>query len=69
MPKLCFCIRWISGSRSAYGERNIDALFFLFGWDQYLLNKKCDGTHYAKLVFLHSVGSVGHVMHSSASRE
>jgi hypothetical protein len=29
--------------------------------------KKCPGTHYAQLVFLHLVGSAGHVVHSGAS--
>jgi hypothetical protein len=29
--------------------------------------KKCAGIRYTKLVFLHSVGSVGHVVHSGAS--
>jgi hypothetical protein len=29
--------------------------------------KKCTGTHDAELVFLHLVGSVGHVVHSGAS--
>jgi hypothetical protein len=29
--------------------------------------KKHTGTRYAKLVFLHPVGSVGHKVHSSAS--
>jgi hypothetical protein len=29
-------------------------------------NKKHAGTHYAELVFLHPVGFVGHVVHSSA---
>jgi hypothetical protein len=31
-------------------------------------NKKCAGTRYAELVFLHLVGSTGHVLHSDASR-
>jgi hypothetical protein len=31
------------------------------------LTKKRIGTHYVKLVFLHSVGYAGHVVHSSAS--
>jgi hypothetical protein len=30
--------------------------------------KKCAGTGYAKVVFLHSVRSVGHIVHSGASR-
>jgi hypothetical protein len=30
-------------------------------------SKNRPGTHYAKLVFLHPVGSVGHVLHFGAS--
>jgi hypothetical protein len=30
-------------------------------------HRKCTGTHYAELVFLHLVGSVGHVVHFGAS--
>jgi hypothetical protein len=47
--------------------RNIDALFFMHGWGQYRFHKKHVGTRYVKLVFLHPVGSVGHVMHAGAS--
>jgi hypothetical protein len=47
--------------------RNIYALFFMPGWDRYVFDKKCVGTRYAKLVFLHPVGSVGHVVHFGAS--
>jgi hypothetical protein len=36
-------------------------------WDRYGLNKKCTGTHYTKLVFLHPVEFVGHVAHFVAS--
>jgi hypothetical protein len=36
-------------------------------WDWYGLHKKHVMTRYAKLVFLHPVGSAGHVVHSSPS--
>jgi hypothetical protein len=51
----------------AFGERNMIALFFKIGWDQYRFDKKRSGTRYAELVFLHPVGSAGHVVHSDAS--
>jgi hypothetical protein len=51
----------------ASGARNIDALFFILGWDQYGLHKKRAGTRYAELVFFHPVGFVGHVVRSGAS--
>jgi hypothetical protein len=39
----------------------------MLGWDQYGFHKKCVGTRYAKLIFLHPVGCAGHVVHSVAS--
>jgi hypothetical protein len=39
----------------------------MIGWDQYGFDKKRDGTHYAKLLFLLPMGSVGHVVHSVAT--
>jgi hypothetical protein len=41
-------------------------LFFMAGWDRYGFNKNHAGTHYDKLVFLHSVGSTCLVVHSGA---
>jgi hypothetical protein len=40
----------------------------MLGWDLYVFDTRHAWTHYAKLVFLHPVGSTGHVVHSSASR-
>jgi hypothetical protein len=37
--------------------------------DWYAYNKKCTGTRYTKLVFLHLVGYVSDVEHSVASEE
>jgi hypothetical protein len=51
----------------ASGTQNVDALFFIFGWDRYGFDKKHAGKHYTQLVFLHAVGYAGHVVHSSAS--
>jgi hypothetical protein len=37
--------------------------------DQYRFKKKMARTRYTKLVFLYLLGSVGHVVHSKASKE
>jgi hypothetical protein len=52
---------------NASGSQNIDALFFMLGWDQYGYDKKHSRTHYVKLMFLYPVGSSGRVEHSIVS--
>jgi hypothetical protein len=44
-------------------------LFLMLRWDQYGVGKKCVRTRYVELVFLHPVGSTGHVVHSGVSGE
>jgi hypothetical protein len=38
-------------------------------WDRYSFDKKHFRTRYVELLFLHPVGSAGHVVHFGASRE
>jgi hypothetical protein len=40
---------------------------FMVWWDCYMFDKKCIGTRYVELVFLHPVGSAGHLVHSGPS--
>jgi hypothetical protein len=47
-------------------SRNVDTLFFMPRWVQYKFDKKCIGTRYAELLFLHPVGSVSHVVRFGA---
>jgi hypothetical protein len=59
-------------SRSAFcasGARNIDALFFVLGWDRSGFHEKHIGTSYVELLFLHPMGYAGQVVHSGASGE
>jgi hypothetical protein len=43
------------------------ALFSMVWWDRYGFKKNRVRAHYTELVFLHPVGSAGHVVHSGAS--
>jgi hypothetical protein len=48
--------------------RNVDVLFFMPGLALCDFHKKRSATHYVEIVFLHPVGSVGHIVHLGASR-
>jgi hypothetical protein len=49
------------------GAQNIDALFFMLVWARCGFQKKHSERHYVKLVFLYLMGSIGHILHYSAS--
>jgi hypothetical protein len=70
-PNLCFCIwrdLWVMYcSPVCLGREMSMHYFFMLGWDRYGCDRKHTKTHYAKLMFLHPVGSTGHVVYSGSS--
>jgi hypothetical protein len=69
--ELVFCIRWGLRSRSVFwciqGTKHWCTIFHA-RWAWCGFRKKHPGTCHAKLMFLHPVGSVGHIVHSGVSR-
>jgi hypothetical protein len=64
-----FATGGISGSLTAFWcvwGMKCRHTFFMMLWDQYGFEKKRAMTRYIDLVFLHPVGSGGHIMHSGA---
>jgi hypothetical protein len=49
-----------------HSVQNVDALFFMLGWDWYGFDKRRGNTRYAEPMFLDPVGYAGHVVHSDA---
>jgi hypothetical protein len=57
-PNLCFCIRGVKRRHIICHAR----------WDRYGFHKMHTTTRYAEIVFLHQVGSAGHMVLSGVSR-
>jgi hypothetical protein len=45
--------------------QNVDAVYFMLGWDQNGFLKRCARTRYAELIFSHLVGYAGRIVHSA----
>jgi hypothetical protein len=67
---LCFCIwcdLWVTWCIQVHSGCDVDAPFFKLESAQCPSHEKRVQTRYAKLVFLHPVGSSGSIVHSGAS--
>jgi hypothetical protein len=50
------------------GASNIDTIFVMLRWAHCGFHKKCPGSRYVELMFLHPVGTTDHIAHSGALR-
>jgi hypothetical protein len=70
ISNLCFSFGGSTGHPVHFGASGMgdpDALFFMHGWVKCGFDKKRVGTIYTKLLFLHLLGYVGHILCSGVS--